>query len=226
MVVVVVPALNEQATIGAVVRGLLTLPVNAVVVVDGDGGDNTAGVARAAGAEVVREVRRGYGRACTTGADKALELGADIIAFVDGGGAEELADLPDLLGPLRAGQADLVLGSRTLGRAEPGALRPLQRLGNELAVSIINHRLGGSYTDLGSMRALTADAWRRLELTEMAHGWPTQMQVRALELGLRVCERPIAYRRRRAGRSKVAGTFVGSFRAGVAILRVAAGGGR
>lgn len=224
-VVAIVPALREAATIGDVVAAV-GRHVAVVVVVDGASGDGTAKHAAAAGAVVVVEARRGYGRACMAGVARARELGADLIAFVDGGGAEDPDDLPAVLGPLRADRADLVVGSRVRGAREPGALRPLQRLGNGLATAVLARRHGRRFSDLGSLRAIGAEALAGLGMKETGSGWPLEMQARALARGLRVEEVPIAYRRRQGGESKVSGSPLGSLRAGLTMLRVLARGAR
>ena len=197
-----------------------------VVVVDGGSSDDTCTQARAAGAEVVAHPRPGYGRACQAGFARARELGADVVAFLDASSAADPNDLQAVLAPLLAGQADFVLGSRTMGHAEPGSLRPLQRAGNLLATSLISVLYGHSYSDLGSMRAITCGCLASLEMREFAHGWPVEMQVQAVRRGLRIREVPIHYRRRRAGRSKVSGHPLGAVRAGLAILRVVLTGAR
>ena len=220
-VAVIIPALDEAATIAAVVRGArAAVPGASVVVVDGGSRDGTVSLARDAGAVVVSESRRGYGRACQAGVQAAAALGAEVVAFIDAALAEDPADLAAVVSPVADGRADLVLGSRVLGEREPGALRPVQRWGNALATGLIRVRYGVRYTDLGSMRAIRLDGLRALGLEEPAHGWPVAMQVAAAEAGLRVLEVPIRYRRRRGGRSKVSGSPLGAVRAGAAILRV------
>ena len=214
-VVVVIPALNEAATIGHVIEGLRAHGHSQVVVVDGGSVDDTVAAAERAGAEVLVERRPGYGRACRSGAERAEAYGARIVAFTDGAGAEDPADLANLLAPLLADKADLVLGARKA--VESGALRPMQRLGNRLTTGLIWRLHGHRYDDLGSMRAIHADALARLE---MRHGWPVEMQLAALRCGLRVCELPIRYRRRQAGQSKVSGNWRGAMRAGATILRL------
>ena len=217
--VAIVPALNEAATVAEVIRRLAAAGIGAVVV-DGGSQDGTPDRARAAGATVVTERRRGYGQACQTGVAAAHRLDAEIICFVDAALAEDPSELPALLAPIAAGEADLVLGTRTQGRLEPGALRPLQRVGNRLATALIAGLVGHVYSDLGSMRAIRRDALAALQMRETAHGWPVEMQVRAARAGLRIREVPISYRRRRHGQSKVSGSVAGSLRAGAAILRV------
>ncbi|HJN77512.1 MAG TPA: glycosyltransferase family 2 protein [Myxococcota bacterium] len=219
-VVVVIPALEEEATIGEVVRAIRAQGLDEVVVVDGGSRDRTAERAEEAGGRVVVEEARGYGAACMAGVEEARRLGAEAVAFIDGAGAEDPADLPGLLAPLREGRAELVLGSRVLGVREEGALRRRQRAGNWLATSLITLRFGHRYSDLGSLRAIRLEALERLRMRERLHGWPVEMQVAALREGLRVEELPIRYRRRRGGSSKVSSSLRGSLRAGAAILRV------
>ena len=219
-VVVVIPALEEEATIGEVVRAIRAQGLDEVVVVDGGSRDRTAERAEEAGGRVVVEEARGYGAACMAGVEEARRLGAEAVAFIDGAGAEDPADLPGLLAPLREGRAELVLGSRVHGVREEGALRRRQRAGNWLATSLITLRFGHRYSDLGSLRAIRLEALERLRMRERLHGWPVEMQVAALREGLRVEELPIRYRRRRGGSSKVSSSLRGSLRAGAAILRV------
>ena len=225
-VAVVIPALDEAETIGQVVRSVREQVVDLVVVVDGGSGDQTAERAIEAGAVVVVEPRRGYGRACRAGVDEAVGRGAQIVAFMDAACAEDPKDLPKLLEPILSDRADLVIGSRVRGQREPGALRPLQRFGNTLATWILWARFGHRYTDLGSMRAIRREALDALDMCEPAHGWPVEMQLKAAAAGLRIRELPIRYRRRRGGKSKVSGNLLGAARAGAAILRVSLGAGR
>ena len=216
--VVVIPALDEAETIAGVIAALHAHGHRSVVVVDGGSRDATVGRAQAAGALVLVERRRGYGQACLAGARQALTEEPDVIAFMDGAGAEDPAELAALLAPIADGTADLVLGARQA--VERGALRPIQRLGNRLATTLIWQRHGHRYADLGSMRAIRAEALRRLDQQETGHGWPVEMQLRALACGLRIREVPISYRKRRGGKSKVSGDWRGALRAGVTILRL------
>ncbi len=221
-VVAIVPALDEEATVGQVVRGLLAAGVREVVVADGGSRDATRARAREAGAHLVDATGGGYGRACLAGARWALARGCDVLVFVDASGADDPACVPRALAPIAGGDADVVLGSRTLMRAHPGGLRPWQRLGNALIVTLLAHRFGTRLSDLGSIRAVRAEAWRRLGLREEGHGWPAELVGRALAVGLRVVEVPVVRRRRPAGRSKVSGHPLGALRAAAALLRVTA----
>ena len=225
-VVLVIPALNEEATIAEVIARVPKSLVEHVVVVDGGSQDRTAARAQRAGATVVRETRPGYGRACMRGVEHARSLGAEAVAFVDAALCEDPAELDRVLDPVLRDDIELSVGSRTRGRLEPGALRPVQRAGNRLVTWLIGRRTGVCYSDLGSMRAIRLGALDRLGLRELAHGWPTEMQVSAAIHGLRIREVPVSYRNRRAGASKVSGSLRGAARAGVAMVRVALWGHR
>ncbi len=215
-VAVVIPALDEELAIGQVVRELP--PVEAgVFVVDNGSRDRTAEVARAAGATVLHEPRRGYGQACLTGIAAATAAGADVYAFVDGDLSDYPAQLADVLAPLRRGEADLVIGSRQLGRRAQGAHPWHAVAGTRLCVAFMNAALGSRATDLGPFRAITRGGYERLEMADRAYGWTVEMQARAQKRGLRVAEVPVDYRPR-LGRSKVSGTLSGSVRAGARIL--------
>jgi glycosyltransferase involved in cell wall biosynthesis len=186
-----------------------------VVVVDNGSTDRTAAVARAFGATVVAEPRRGYGSACLAGVGAAGTGG--IIVFLDADRSADPAEIPDLIQPILDGRADRVIGSRILGPRERGALLPQARFGNALAALLIRMLFGRRMTDLGPFRALTRDAWDRIAPDDPAFGFPVQVQVRARARGLRVAEVPAGYRRR-IGRSKISGTISGTFGAGWGII--------
>ncbi len=215
---VIIPALNEEAAVGLVVRGVSDPRVGAVIVVDNGSRDATAAVALAAGATVVAEPERGYGAACLRGIAAAVSRPHPpfAIAFLDADCADDPGELTLLLDPLYAGVADLVIGSR-VSRALPGALTPQARFGNWLATTLIRLRFGMRYTDLGPFRALTLAALRRLEMADRNYGWTVEMQVKALKRGLRVREVDVSYRPR-IGKSKVSGTVRGVMGAGAKIL--------
>jgi glycosyltransferase involved in cell wall biosynthesis len=215
---VIIPALDEEASVGAVVGAIADPRVGVVIVADNGSTDRTAEVARAAGATVVAAPERGYGSACLAGIAAALAapVAPFALAFLDADLADDPAELPLLLDPLYAGDADLVIGSR-VARAQPGALTPQARFGNALATALIRFRFGFTYTDLGPFRALTTAALRRLAMTDRGYGWTVEMQVRALKRALRVQEVAVSYRPR-VGRSKISGTVRGVVGAGTRIL--------
>jgi glycosyltransferase involved in cell wall biosynthesis len=211
----IVPALDEEATVGDVVAQLWR-HVRFVIVVDNGSRDDTAAVATAAGAHVIREPNRGYGAACQAGI-AALPADADVVLFADADGSDDLDDLATLIAPIREDRADLVIGSR-VRRAVPGALTIPQRVGNWLASRILERLYGAPTTDLGPLRAIRVGALRELGMRDRGFGWTVEMQARAARKSLCVAEVDVAYRPRRGGRSKIAGTIRGSARAGVAIL--------
>lgn len=214
---VVIPARDEAP---ALPRVLPLLPpwLAQVVVVDNGSRDATAEVARGLGAQVVAEPRRGYGQACLTGI-AALAPDVDTVLFMDADAADRPEDIPALLAPITAGEAQLVIGSRVRGALERGALTPQQRMGNALACALMRRIWGGRFTDLGPFRAITRAALTKLAMQDRSWGWTVEMQVRALRLGLPVAEVPVGYRRR-VGVSKISGTLMGSVRAGTCILYV------
>lgn len=215
---VIIPARDEEAALPQV---LPRLPpwIEEVIVVDNGSRDATADVARSLGARVVKEPRTGYGSACLAGI-AALSPAVDTVLFMDGDAADRAEDLARLLAPLATRAADLVIGTRTAG-AEPGALTPQQRFGNALACTLLRWFWGVRYSDLGPFRAIRRDALARLAMRDQTWGWTVEMQVRAAQLGLRVEEVPVGYRRR-IGRSKISGTLTGTIRAGSKILWVIA----
>ena len=221
-VAAVIPARDEAENIGEVVRGLLALRtadgrrvVDDVVVCDNGSTDATAERARAAGARVAVEPTPGYGRACLT-ALAALRP-VDVVLFVDGDRSCDLRQALDLLRAAADG-ADLVIGSRVLGRMEPGALSPPQIAGNRVASLLIRLLWGHRVTDLGPFRAVRADALQRLDMRDTAYGWTVEMQIKAIRMRMRIVEKPVDSRGRRFGRSKVGGTVKGVIGASVGIL--------
>jgi glycosyltransferase involved in cell wall biosynthesis len=208
-VALIIPALNEEAVIARVVAEVPREHVDRILVVDNGSTDRTGEQAAAAGATVVREERRGYGYACAAGVSAA---GAefDLLAFMDGDGSDDAAQLPDLLAPLEAGQADLVLGSRVLGPAQRGALLPHQRLGNSLTTGLIRLLYGRAVTDLPPFKAVRRSTLAGLGMSEMTYGWTVEMIVKSAKRGLPIVEVPVSTRPRLGGQSKVSGTFKGT----------------
>lgn len=216
------PALNEAATVGAQVRAALahpalqTLPLARVIVVDNGSDDATAANALAAGAEVVSEPRRGYGRACLTGVIAAHD--ADIILQMDADGSDDLDGASRVAQVVISGAADLAMGSRVRGVVERGALTPQQRMGNAVATLLMRLLCGVRVSDLGPLRAIRREALLALDMREMTYGWSTEMLVKAARAGLRIVEEPVNYHRRAGGVSKVSGTLTGTALAGWRIL--------
>jgi glycosyltransferase involved in cell wall biosynthesis len=219
-VALIIPALDEAGNIGRLVAAIPALPGRRlrVIVVDNGSRDATADEAAAAGAQVIREPRRGYGRACAAGT--AAARGHDVLVYLDGDGSFAPAELPRLLGPLAAG-ADLVLGARRLDHGASGAMPAHQRFGNRLAAALLRRLYGVALSDLGPYRAVRAALVERLALREMTYGWPTEMIVKAARLGARIVEVPVSCRPRGAGRSKVSGTLRGTVLAAVHIVGTA-----
>ena len=213
---VVIPTLNEAAAIGRVIAEIPREYAGSVVVVDGGSTDGTPDIARAAGARVVGESRRGYGRACLTGLE-SLPADVNVVVFLDGDLSDYPGQMARLVEPVATGQADLVVGSRLRGRRERGALPPHSVLGNWLAALLMRILYRLPITDLGPFRAVRRDLLDGLEMTEMTYGWPVEMLAKAARAGLCVLEVPVDYRRR-LGHSKITGTVRGSLFASYFIL--------
>jgi glycosyltransferase involved in cell wall biosynthesis len=224
-VAVVIPVFNEEESLPLVLGDLPFALVERVVVCDNGSTDRsfeaaTGGAALAGRGkiEVVREPRRGYGSACLRGLAHLRASGPpDIVVFLDGDYSDHPGEMPALLLPIESGRADFVVGSRRLGVAEKGALLPQARIGNALAVFLIRLLTSVRYTDLGPFRAIRWDTLERLGMADRDFGWTCEMQMKAIGAGLRIAEVPVSYRRR-VGVSKIAGTLMGSLRAGVKIL--------
>jgi len=214
---VIIPALNEQDALPLVLRDIPRPPVRRVIVADNGSTDRTAEVALKNGAEVVHEPERGYGAACLKALAHLAADPPDIVVFLDGDYSDHPDELLSLIDPIRAGDADMVVGSRTRGRQERGALSPQQRAGNAIACGALRLLYGVRYTDLGPFRAIRWGALRALGMQDRNYGWTIEMQIKAAQRGITYREVPVSYRQR-IGVSKVSGTVRGSVSAGAKIL--------
>lgn len=217
-IAIVIPALNEEAALRSLLAEIPPHIAEWVIVVDNGSTDATAAVAQAAGAVVASEPLRGYGRACLKGLRTARKLGATIMAYMDGDGSDDPADLELMLAPVLEKRADFTIGSRIGPRAERGAVPPQARLGNWLVSHMISLLYGVSIHDIGSFRVIHCSKLDALDMHEMTFGWPVEMVVKAASARYRMREMPIHYRRRSHGHSKVAGTVAGSVKAAYYML--------
>lgn len=212
---IIIPAYNEESSIGLVLDALPQEKFHEIIVVDNGSTDATARVAQEHGARVVKEPRKGYGSACLKGID---ELDApDIVVFIDG----DFSDFPEeivlLIRPIETGEKDFVLGSRMILPKSQSALLPQARYGNRLAVFLIKLFFKHEFTDLGPFRAIRYSSLMSIGMKDMDFGWTVEMQIKAVRNGLRIREVPVNYRKR-IGISKITGTVLGTFRAGTKII--------
>jgi len=215
-IAVIIPAHNEEKALPQVLGDLPRDMVQTVIVVDNASTDLTAEIARNMGCRVAHEQRRGYGRACLTGID-LLPEDTDIVVFLDADYSDHPEQLDRLIAPITFRGYDFVLGSRTLGRRDPGAMTPQSYFGNKLACFLMRIFWGVKYTDLGPFRAITFSALKKIAMSDTDFGWTIEMQIKAAEYGLKTTETAVDYRRR-IGRSKISGTLEGTLRAGSKIL--------
>jgi len=217
---VIIPAFNEENSVGKVIAALPKEWVREIIVVNNNSNDRTEEVARSAGATVLREEEQGYGAACLKGmeyiASKSPEEQPELIAFIDADFSDYPEELPLLVRRLEEGY-DLVIGSRALGQKEKGAMMPHQRFGNWLATFLIRYLFGVRFTDLGPFRVIRYDKLLALEMNDRNYGWTVEMQVKAAKMKLRCSEVAVSYRKR-IGKSKVTGTIKGSLGAGYKII--------
>ncbi len=214
---VLIAALNEEVAIGKVVRAVPRDLADEIIVVDNGSTDRTAEVAAAAGACVVREPRRGYGRAFRAGL-RSLSTDCKIVVFLDGDGSDYPETMHRLVEPIIEGTHDLVVSSRTRGRRESGSMSWHQIFAGYMIGFFLRLLYGVQSTDMGPFRSISRDALERLNMREETYGWPLEMQMRAARAHLRTLEVPVDYRRRAGGQSKIAGTVRGSILAAIRIL--------
>jgi len=217
-IAVLIPALNEEASLPYVLTDLPKDVVQEVVVIDNGSSDRTAEMARAQGATVLNEPRRGYGSACLAGIAYLKAREPDVVVFLDADYSDYPDELRAVVQPIITEEYDFVLGSRTKGQAEPGALLLQARFGNALATSLIRWLYGFPYSDLGPFRAIRFPALLNLGMIDRTYGWNVEMQIKAVRQHLRITEVPVRYRKRAGGESKVSGTIKGTLLAGYKIL--------
>jgi glycosyltransferase involved in cell wall biosynthesis len=209
---VIIPCLNEEESIGEVVRETLAQRVAEVIVVDNGSTDRTAAVAAAAGARVVHEPNRGYGRACAAGL-AAVRTDASIACFMDGDGSDVPSFIASIVAPIADEKADFVMGSRLRGKREHGSLTPQQVFAGWLAGLLMRLKYGIRYTDMSPLRAMRVGRLRMLGMGEQTYGWNLEMQMRVAAAGLRCLEIPVDHRCRRGGESKVSGNLAAGLKA-------------
>ena len=216
---VIIPVFNEEKSVGHVVRDLPKNWVREIVVVNNGSLDASSAVAEEAGAKVLDEPIKGYGRACLKGIEylKKKQDPPDVVVFLDGDYSDHPEELPDLVEPILNGDYDMVIGSRKLGQKEKGAMEPQAVFGNWLATRLLKLLYGYSFTDLGPFRAIKWEQLLDLGMVDKDFGWTVEMQVKAAKKGLKYKEVPVSYRRR-IGVSKVTGTLKGTLMAGYKIL--------
>ena len=212
---VIIPAFNEEKSIGLVLEALPQNLIHEVIVVDNNSTDNTARSAIEKGARVVSEKRKGYGSACLKG---IAELdNPHIVVFLDGDFSDYPEEIVKLVAPIEAGEMDFVLGSRMILPESRLALLPQSRYGNQLAVFLMRLFFRHRYTDLGPFRAIRYDSLKEIAMQDTNFGWTVEMQIKAVKKGLRILEIPVQYRER-IGVSKITGTVSGTFKAGTKII--------
>jgi len=219
IVKVIIPAFNEENGIGEVIREIPKELVAEIIVVNNASTDNTETIASAAGATVLREPVAGYGRACLTGINylKKSMPKPDIVVFLDADHSDYPEEISLVLKPILQGNADLVIGSRALGKKEQGSMTPQQIFGNWLATRLLKLFYGVTFTDLGPFRAIRFSKLIELEMEDKTYGWTVEMQLKAAKKGLQCVEVPVRYRKR-IGFSKISGTVKGTIMAGYKIL--------
>lgn len=216
---VIIPAFNEQNAVGLVVDEIPTAWVKEVIVVDNGSHDNTFIIAQQHGATALKESRKGYGQACLKGMEHVASSISqpDIVVFIDGDHSDFPEQLPELVQPIIDGQADMVIGSRALGKKEKGSMTLQQIFGNWLATTLIRWFYGVSYSDLGPFRAIRYQSLMDLQMQDTNYGWTVEMQLKAAKQKMKVMDVPVNYRQR-IGVSKVSGTVKGTIMAGYKII--------
>lgn len=218
-IVVIIPAYNEENSVAKVVNDIPAELVQEIIVVNNNSNDNTVINAQKAGATVLDERRPGYGYACLKGIDycKQLQPAPDIVVFIDADYSDHPEEMPLLVQPIISGGMDMVIGSRSLGKKEPGSMTIQQVFGNWLATSLLKWMYGVRYTDLGPFRAIRYDKLLEINMLDTTYGWTVEMQLKAARLQMKITEVPVSYRKR-IGFSKISGTLKGTVLAGYKII--------
>jgi len=213
---IIIPALNEEKSIGYVIKSIPKI-YREVIVVDNGSSDKTSKVAFENGAKVITEKNKGYGFACLKGIDYLKENPPDIIVFLDGDYSDYPEEINKIIEPICKNQVDFVIGSRVKSLRENGSMTPQQVFGNKLACFLMNLLYNSTFTDLGPFRALKWKTLKELKMTDKTYGWTVEMQLKILRNRIAYCEVPVRYRKR-IGYSKVSGTLKGSVLAGIKII--------
>lgn len=216
---VIIPAFNEENGVGLVLAEIPKALVDEIVVVNNASTDDTERIAKQGGATVLREPVSGYGRACLKGINylQNLAVTPDIVVFLDADHSDYPEEMMTLVTPILQGKADLVVGSRVLGKKERGAMTPQQIFGNWLATRLMKLFYGVKFTDLGPFRAIRFSSLIELSMQDKTYGWTVEMQLKAAKMKMNCMEVPVQYRKR-IGFSKISGTLKGTVLAGYKIL--------
>ncbi len=216
---VIIPAYNEESSIGLVLDDIPSTLVREVIVCNNNSTDNTKSVALSRGAVVVDATQKGYGSACLKGLDYIASKSntPDIVVFLDGDYSDHPEQMNELVEPIISSDYDLVIGSRAMGQIEQGSMEPQQIFGNWLATTLIRAFYRVNFTDLGPFRAIKYSSLLALNMEDRDFGWTVEMQVKAAKMKMKSIEIPVNYRKR-IGVSKISGTIKGTILAGHKIL--------
>jgi glycosyltransferase involved in cell wall biosynthesis len=216
-VFVVIPAFNEEQSIGKVIHDIPNVPRKNITVVNNGSTDSTQKVAEESGATVLSEARKGYGWACLKGCEYVAKMKGETIVFLDGDYSDYPDQLPSVIAPIYEQNMDLVIGSRVLGSREKGSMTIPQSFGNWLSSKLLFLFYGVNYTDLGPFRAIRFESYKSLSMSDKTYGWTIEMQIKAAQKKMNYCEVPVDYKVR-IGQSKVSGTIKGAVMAGIKII--------
>ena len=213
---IIIPALNEENSIGKVINSLPKIYYQ-LIVVDNGSNDSTRKIAKKNGAIVLIEKKRGYGNACLKGIRFLKKTPPDIVVFLDGDFSDYPQEIKKIIKPIEQKKVDFVIGSRIKSLREKGSMTPQQIFGNKLACFLLKLIYGGKFTDLGPFRAIKWDTLMDLNMIDKTYGWTIEMQLKVLRKKISYTETPVRYRRR-IGNSKISGTLKGSLLAGIKII--------